>query len=73
MENFFYGETEEVVRIYHYPNGTTFSVRNVVGVYIKKSNPKSHRVVSEDGMTYYPSSDWVGISWKQKNGKPFDY
>lgn len=66
-----YDVSSEQYRFYTYPNGDVFRITGPVDLYITKNG--SHRVVDVDGVTHRPERGYVGISWKQSNGKPFDF
>lgn len=65
--------TSEVLRRYHYADGTTMVVKNPQTLYLKRLKDRdSHRVVykTEDGIaeTFYPAPGWKAISWRVKDG-----
>ena len=60
--------SSEADRLYHYADGSTFSVPSPVELTITDSG--SHRVTARDGRTYRPERGWVGISWLPREGQP---
>lgn len=66
-----YDISAEQYREYTYGNGDKFRVTAPTALYILPNG--SHRVVDTNGVTHRPTPGYVGISWKQSNGKPFDF
>lgn len=63
--------SNEQFREYTYPNGDKFRVTGPKQLYIMDNG--SHRVVDLDGVTHRPTPGYLGISWKQSDGKPFSF
>ncbi len=63
---------DEMYRIYTYEDGSTFTIQNVVTLAIRKTSEGgvTHRVIDNNGVCHYPRSDWVGISWHNREGAP---
>jgi len=64
--------SSEIYRIYTYANGERFRIDRPSELYLLDGGA-SHRVIDTEGVCHYPRRGWVGLSWKQKNGKPFDF
>lgn len=64
----------ESERIYLYPNGERLKISLPTKLFVRRDAAgDSHRVVAQDGYTYYPRRGWLGIAWKQINGKAMDF
>lgn len=61
----------EQFREYTYPNGDKFRITGPVELYILPNG--SHRVVDVSGVTHRPTPGYLGISFKQSDGKPFSF
>lgn len=61
----------EFFRTYVYDKGATYTITNPKTLFITDTG--SHRVVDKSGLTHYPRNDWVGLQWKQTDGKPFAF
>jgi hypothetical protein len=64
--------SSEARRTYYYGNGGTFVIPDPERLFIliDDNGGVSHRVVSGNGETYRPERDWVGISWRPRDGQP---
>jgi hypothetical protein len=61
----------EQFREYTYPNGDKFRITGPKELYILTNG--SHRVVDVAGVTHRPTPGYLGISFKQSDGKPFSF
>ena len=64
--------SSEIFRTYHYGDGTSYTIHRPKQLYLL-SGGSSHRVVDGDGVTHCPRRPWNAITWKQNNGKAFDF
>lgn len=61
--------SSEKYRIYTYADGTAFRIESPAQLYVLKDlEGVTHRVVDANGMTHRPNRNWVGISWKPREG-----
>jgi hypothetical protein len=61
----------EQFREYTYPNGDKLRITGPKDLYIMANG--SHRVVDMGGITHRPTPGYLGISWKQSDGRPFSF
>jgi hypothetical protein len=59
--------SRENVRIYYFKDGSQFQIDRPVKMAVSKSG--SHRVLAENGRTYWVRGDFIAISWEG----PTDY
>lgn len=57
---------DELYRVYTYEDGRKFRINRPKTVYVLADG--GHRVVDSDGVTHRPERNYVGISWKPKDG-----
>lgn len=55
----------EEFRVYYFPDGSRICIKNPIAVALIGER-KSHRVINEQGETFYPKSSWNMLSWKVK-------
>jgi hypothetical protein len=63
--------SNEQFREYTYPSGEKLRITGPKELYIMANG--SHRVVDESGVTHRPTPGYLGISWKQSDGRPFSF
>ena len=64
--------SDELYRIYEWPDGKIVKVKDPVSLNVSKSG--GHRVLDKAGMSHYIPSGWVHLYWKVKPGKePFAF
>jgi hypothetical protein len=61
----------EQFREYVYPNGDKLRITGPKELYIMANG--SHRVVDASGLTHRPTPGYLGIAWKQSDGRPFSF
>lgn len=61
----------EQFREYVYPDGSKLRITGPKDLYIMPNG--SHRVVDMGGITHRPTPGYLGISWKQSDGRPFSF
>jgi len=61
---------QEVNRRYHYPDGVVYTIYGPETLYVKESDPDSHRVIDSAGVAHIPSKGWLAISF-DKSGLEF--
>lgn len=64
--------SSEIYRTYHYGDGTSYTIPSPKQLYLLAGGA-SHRVVDINDVTHAPRRPWVAITWKQSNGKAFDF
>lgn len=60
--------SSEEYRVYTYGDGQKYKISAPKTLFITESG--SHRVVDSIGMTHRPSPNFVGLSWKPREGAP---
>lgn len=60
--------TSEEYRVYTYADGRRFTIVDPVSLFVLASD--NHRVVDKAGVTHRPTRNWVGLSWKPRDGEP---
>jgi hypothetical protein len=63
----------EEYRVYDYGAGLTYRIDNPVTVHILKNEATgtfSQRVTDAAGVTHRPSTSYVAINWKPREGQP---
>ncbi len=52
---------QERKRIYHYPDGSSFAITDVVAVRFSENG--GHRINTKDGKKYIPAKGWIAIEF----------
>ena len=60
--------SSEEYRTYSYANGGEYKITAPCELHIMPNG--SHRVIDQAGITHRPSPDYVGLSWKPRDGQP---
>jgi hypothetical protein len=64
--------TDELYRVYEFPNGTTVQISQPTKLNVSESG--GHRVLDANGISHYVPTGWNHLYWKVKAGKkPFSF